>query len=261
MAITKPYRMTIDHLKTTLIPALFADNARISEYGNSQSGSDAMKAVADIMERGPVGTLATSIREILATLKQADPRSVSKQPTWLDQLLGRSIERQVLYQVARQSLDDQLAHAEGVAQLVQDALGQIEALQKEHVAEASRLTEYIAAGRQFLDENPTAGVADSAAMQFDNPRERFARKLANLATLLSSHEMSAMQLSLTRAQAVDILDRFRETASTLIPVWRQHTLSLINNKTMSPELLAHATKAHTDLMKSLTQTVDGLQSK
>ncbi|MFN9474196.1 protein KlaA [Acidovorax sp.] len=253
--------MTIEHLKTTLIPALFADTARISEYGNSQSGSDAVKAVSDIMELGPVGALATCIREILATLKDADPRTVSKQPTWLDTLLGRSIEWQVRYQVARKSLDDQLAHAEGVAQLVQDALARIAMLQTTHAAESLRLTEHIAAGRQFLDENPLAGVVDNATLQFDNPRERFARKLANLATLLSSHEMSAMQLSLTRAQAVDILDRFRETASTLIPVWRQHTLSLTNNKNMSPEMLALATKAHTDLMKSLTISVDGLASK
>ena len=107
---------------------------------------------------------------------------------------------------------------------MRDTLKVVDQTLSTHEAETARLDYLIRAGHEYLDENPAAGVAAARQMEFDKPRERFARKLANLATLRASHAMSAMQMKLTRAQAVDMLDRFSETTSVLVPVWRQHTL-------------------------------------
>src|SRR5690606_38531345 len=104
-----------------------------------------------------------------------------------------------------------------------DAIGQ---LIDSHQHEVVALKLYIQAGREFLDENPLVGAVQAGDMEFDRPRERLARKLANLSTLVASHELSVNQMKLSRAQAVDMLDRFRETVSILVPVWRQHTLTL-----------------------------------
>lgn len=65
-----------------------------------------------------------------------------------------------------------------------------------------------------------------------------------------------MQMKLARAQAVDMLDRFTETVSVLVPVWRQNTLALITTKNMSPELIASATRAHQELMRNLSSSLD-----
>lgn len=147
-----------------------------------------------------------------------------------------------------------------MAQRVKDTLTSIEALIKSHGMETQRLRRLIQAGREYLDENPQVGVASTGELQFDKPRERFARKLANLATLLASHEMSVTQMMLTRAQAVDMLDRFTETSSVLVPVWRQHTLALITTKSMSPSMVAEASKAHQALMRSLSQSLEGIEN-
>jgi RecA/RadA recombinase len=71
--------------------------------------------------------------------------------------------------------------------------------------------------------------------------------------------MSVTQMMLTRAQAVDMLDRFTETSSVLVPVWRQHTLALISTKSMSPSMVAEASKAHQALMRSLSQSLEGIE--
>jgi hypothetical protein len=65
-------------------------------------------------------------------------------------------------------------------------------------------------------------------------------------------------MKLTRAQALDMLDRFGETSSVLVPVWRQHTLALITTTNMSPAMVEEATKAHRALMRSLSSSLEGI---
>lgn len=251
-------QVTVAQLKGEVLPALFRDPATLGEYGAGDSNTVAMNEFSNLMESGAVGALAGKIGEIVAKLGDADPQRIAQKPTWFERLLGKEVERQVRYQVARKALDELLSDAEGVAQRVRDTLRVLDGLLLSHAADADRLRAYIQAGREFLDENPQAGLAAAGALEFDRPRERFARKLANLATLLSCHEMSVTQMKLTRAQAVDMLDRFSETASVLVPVWRQHTLALITTKNMNPAMVTEATKAHHALMRSLSKSLEGI---
>ncbi|KGR62619.1 protein KlaA [Xanthomonas vasicola] len=255
MSNTEP---SIAELKGEILPALFRSPATIGQYGAGMSGADSLNQLSNLMEGGAVTELAEKIGLIVAKLTDADPRRIAEKPTWFEKLLGREVERRVRYQVARKSLDQLMDEAEGVAKRVRDTLRALDGMLETHAGEVSRLQAYIQAGREFLDENSDAGAAKAGVIEFDKPRERFARKLANLATLLSSHEMSVTQMSLTRAQAVDMLDRFSETASVLVPVWRQHTLALITTKNMSPTMVAEASKAHQALMRSLTQSLEGI---
>jgi len=41
-----------------------------------------------------------------------------------------------------------------------------------------------------------------------------------MATLLASNEMGIIQMRMTRAQAVDMLDRYNEAVKVMVPVWR-----------------------------------------
>ena len=65
-------------------------------------------------------------------------------------------------------------------------------------------------------------------------------------------------MKLTRAQAIDMLDRVNETVDVLVPVWRQHSLTLITTKHMSPSLVAEASRAHKALMASLSSSLEGI---
>lgn len=254
-----PIALSSAELKAQVLPALFLDTSKIGEYGAGGSSAATLQSSSDLMGVGAISDLASKIEEIVIKLSDADPQKIAQTPSWLDKLLGRGIERQVRYQVARKELNELIAEAEIDAQIVRDTLHGIEALMARHSQETDQLRIYIQAGREFLEENPTTGVAQDGAVEFDRPRERFARKLTNLATLLASHEMSIMQMKLARAQAVDMLDRFSETTTVLLPVWRQHTMALITTQNMNADLVLEATKAHQALQRSLAQSLSQIE--
>lgn len=247
-----------DHLTGTVIPALFADPAGILEYG-SLGRSSKVDELSDLMESGAVTGLAKLIEQILSGMSDASPEKIARKPKVLDRLLGKHLEAQVRYQVARSSLEQLLEEAQAKAQGVRDTVSAINRLIDQHAADVDALQVYIHAGHAFLQDNPDVGAVQAGALEFDRPRERFARKLSNLATLLASHELSINQMKLSRAQAIDLLDRFEETVSILLPVWRQHTLTLITTKNMSPDMIAAASKAHQALVHSLSASLDGIK--
>ena len=262
-----PDTRSLEELKSIVIPALFAEPSRIGEYG-PKSGGATLEAVADLLEQGSVSLLAAKISEIINGLSDADPRVLTKEASWLDRVLGRNIERQVRYQVARKSLDALLDETAVVAERTRKTLRTVEDLLKAHQAEVMTLQTYITAGEEYLTEHPDAGITTKAMMkegalelEFDRPRERFTRKLANLNALLTSHQLSISQLALARAQTIDLLDRYQETATILLPVWRQHTLTLLTTQHMSPEMVAKATKAHEALTASLQQSLSGINQQ
>lgn len=248
--------VSIDHLKNELLPELFASPARLGEYGPTADSTKAMRELSTLIEGGSAAALAEKIAQILSKMADASPEQIASKPTWFQRVLYGNLEKQVRYQVARETLEQLLAEAEGYAQGVKDTVTAINQLIDTHAQESTNLKAYIRAGREFLEENQKIGAVQEGQLEFDRPRERLARKLANLATLLASHELSISQMKLTKAQALDMLDRFKETVSVLVPVWRQHTLTLITTKHMSPELVAKASQAHKALMASLSESLE-----
>lgn len=250
--------ISIEHLKQVVIPELFANCSAIGQYGSDLTTGDTITELSNLMEGGAASALTEKIALILTKMSDASPERIAKPPTRLDRWLGRGLERHVRYRAARQTLEQLLLDAEVNAQGVRDSIQLLNRMIGSHEAEVSHITSLIQAGREFLDENPHAGLPKTGDITFEKPRERFARKLANLATLLASHELSINQMKLTRAQATDMLDRFQETVSVLVPVWRQHTLTLISTKNMNQALVAEATRAHQALMSSLAKSLEGI---
>jgi len=260
MAGMSQEQVSVARLKEEVLPALFREPTTLGEYGAGESPADALEEFSNLLEAGAVSALAEKLGEVVAKLADADPQQLVQKSSWFGRLLGREVERQLVYQVARKTLDEVLEEAESLAQRVRDTLKALDDVLASHASEVERLRIYLQAGREFLDENPQAGVAAAGALDFDRPRERFARKLANLTTLLLSHEMSVTQLRLTRTQAVHILDRFSETESVLVPVWRQHSFALITTKTLNPTLVSEASRAHRALMQSLSKSLESIGS-
>ncbi|EMN3634458.1 protein KlaA [Pseudomonas aeruginosa] len=251
-----PDTVTLDHLKQQVLPELFRTPSKLGEYGPVANSREGIKQLEKLMEAGAAAALADDIAQILTKMSDASPERIARKPKWHERLLGSSVEKKIRYQVARSTLESMLERAEGNAQSVADTVTVIGQVIDSHQQEAETLKVYIKAGREFLDENPLVGAVQAGDLEFDRPRERLARKLANLSTLVASHELSVNQMKLSRAQAVDMLDRFRETVSVLVPVWRQHTLTLISTNNMSPAMVEQASKAHQALMASLSSSLD-----
>lgn len=248
----------VEELKQKVLPALFAAPEAISEYGRIGSESRAQAQLARLLEGEPITRLASGIGVIVAKLTDADPRKLAAKPGFLKRFTGQAVESTVRYQLARAELETLIDQAEGAAQGVRDAHVQIRQLSASHEEEMAAIRAYIQAGREYLDEHPEAGVPTRDALAFDNPRERFARRLANLSALLASHEMSVTQMRLMQAQAIDLLDRFKETVRILVPVWRQHALAMTSSRHLNPDMVQAAVKAHEALTESLSRSMKGL---
>lgn len=249
---------TKERLKEVILPTLFSDANAISRYGESEISSNAMDRYSSLMEKSAVSALSGSISQIVNALAEADPRTIARKPSWFSRFSGTHLEKKVRYQKARMNVESLIGEGKSFMEHVYEMLHALEDLMVIHHQEIERLKVYIDAGREYLREVPEEPKADNLNIVFDKPRERFARKIANLATLLASHEMSVTQMKITRAQCIDILDRFNETVNVLVPVWRQHTLSLITTTNMDPDMVSKATQAHQALMKSLHKSLEGI---
>ncbi|MFP1883499.1 toxic anion resistance protein [Lonsdalea quercina] len=250
---------TKERLKDGILPTLFSDANAISRYGESEISSNAMDRYSSLMEKSAVSALSGSISQIVNALAEADPRTIARKPSWFSRFSGTHLEKQVRYQKARMNVEALIGEGKSFMEHVYEMLHALEDLMMIHHQEIERLKVFIEAGREFLCEEPEETKADDLNIVFDKPRERFARKIANLATLLASHEMSVTQMKITRAQCIDILDRFNETVNVLVPVWRQHTLSLLTTTKIDPDMVSKATQAHQALMKSLHKSLEGIE--
>jgi len=246
---------TIESLTETVLPSLFTDSQAISEYGESVINAESQKQYEKLMEESAVTALSVRIERISLALQDADPRKISKEPGWLARFTGKHLEKQARYRLARDNVESLINEGNTYLAQVRQMLDALEALAEEYAHEIQLLRVYIEAGREFLRHAPAE--PEQQELIFDKPAERLSRKLANLATLQASHEMSLMHMKLARVQAIDIIDTFSQTIKILVPVWRQHTLALITTSTMNETLTSKATEAHHALMDSLHKSLEG----
>nr|WP_083747150.1 hypothetical protein [Burkholderia sp. M701] len=228
-----------------------------SSWGSVSDGADAIDEVSGAIEGSPVSRLSAKLAEIVESMRTADPRILAKKPNWLSRKLGFAVEARVKYKVARKSIDEDIQEATAFEGDVRDALEKMSSMLASHRERSNTIRFHLAAGHLYLSRNPDAGRPDQAEMIFEDNRARFSRRLANLATLLTSHGMTEVQLRLGRSSGFDMLDRFVQLTQVLVPVWRQHTLSLISATHEDPELVAAASRAHDALMAGLASSVNG----
>lgn len=246
-----------ESIKKDIIEPMFNETSNIGEYGTNANRIESMKSVADMMENSPISRLADKVKEIVSALNFADPEKVSKEPSKWQKLFGKHTETIVMYQSARISLEKMIEDGSVIALQVKDAIKALDTMISEHNSDIEDLHLKIEAGKEYLIDNPNKGINEGhglGGINFESPRDRFARKLVNLETLVSSHLFSIAQMKLARAQAVDLLDRYLETTTLLVPVWRQTTLAMVTSSNMSPDAVKAATTAHQNLLKSLSQT-------
>jgi hypothetical protein len=153
--------VTVDSIKSDVLPALFKNSAAIAEYCGLDANVSEIDSFSRLMEQGAVSALAAKISEIVSALADADPQKIAKKPSWIQRMLGGGLETRVRYQVARKSLDSSLVDAEVYAQRVRDTLVEVDKLLNSHAAQAARLEMFIRAGREYLNEHPQAGLAEA----------------------------------------------------------------------------------------------------
>lgn len=250
---------TIENLREAFLPILFTEADAISRYGESVVSQDNGERYSRLIEKSAVSALARKIVEIKDELNEADPRRIAKEPSWFARFTGKHLEKMVRYQNARSNVNKLVEEGKSLSEHVKELLTVLQELKSQYEIEKNKLQVYLDAGKQLLKEIPESSPADAVSMVVANPRARFSRRLANLATLQHSHDLSIMHMKIVQANAIDILDRFKETEKIMVPVWQEHTLALLTAKHMNPEMIAQATQAHTALMTSLNKSIEGIE--
>jgi hypothetical protein len=224
----------------------------ISRFGELPADPAAESALKSLLHHSPVSRLARAMQRVVTGVKAADPRVLTMQAGWWSRFTGAALERTVSYQRAHQQLDRQLDAANEIAAEVNDLLDRLRyVLQSKHEGIAY-LDECLEVGHRALEQyDPRATGEEIPPTTMD----RLSRRLTNLATLRTSLQLTQSQLNLSIESATALLDRFYEVRDVLVPVWRQHTLSLLTNADRDAERTAAALQAHDQLMQSLSKAV------
>lgn len=119
--------------------------------------------------------------------------------------------------------------------------------------EVKRLEVLVEAGKTYLAEHPEAGRGGgNSELVVNHPRDRFARKLTSMGTLIATQEMGLQQLQLARANIIDMIDRYHDAVDVLLPVWQNQSLLLTSAEQINPAVLAETTRAYDALTHGLS---------
>lgn len=221
-------------------------------FEQRETAEQCYDSLAGLLGESLTDRLACLITELLRLLSDADPAKVINNPSWLQRITGNYLEASINYLKARQGIDALLEETETVAARLEVLLVEINKQQVQLRIETAGLRLHIAAGRLYRVRDPCSSSSQVETYGFDNTEERFARRLTNLTALLASHEMTAVQLDMAYTQTADLLARYYESSRVLVPIWREHTLTLQLNQKNTPIQGRLAQQAYHTLKNNLS---------
>lgn len=243
-------------------PINLDDPSFVGRYGSEVvSAQDSNKVIA-ALESSPITALAHSMQAVLfvtrrSSLERKRGQLVRRLFSAITGNLDR-LEDEAIEVVGRGTLDRHMNDAANAAARIQDFVDMAGSMVGDLQRQAAHLDVLVDVARKYMEANPMAGRGTQHEFQTVSHRDRFERRVAHLAALQVSHQMSIAQLRLAVGQATDMLDRFQELRDVLVPVYRQHQLATANRNFLSPEVSALAVKAHEAIQKSIDVSLKGL---
>lgn len=241
-------------IKSVLLPSLFRTPGRIEEYGQIKRDAgplqDAITFV--LVDSAVVLSLREELPKFLSAVEATDPQKIVRRVGWLGRTLGIDLERQVNYEAARKEVEMLLPRIDFAANSARMMSSRIDSLATECRHEQRLLASYLLAGQEYLAECPNPGFSGDGHLESPDDRQRLIGRLTELAETQKSHAQSLSQLSLLRDQITDLLARYQSTVDEMVPMWRLITQGLTGSKSVTAEVFHSATKAHADLIASLT---------
>jgi len=224
------------------------DTLNVGRYG-APRGSD-----YDIghEHNAAVEGISSAIKSLVSSLESADPQLALKRKKrgFIALFTGQDAVQKVKYVQATEGIDHQLSEVpvrierlEVIVRVLDDDYRALLDGQKE-------LKAHLVAGQWFLEDNPDAGSEGSNAYGLSSPRDRFSKRLQNLAALLTSNDATLHQIQLLQANSINMIDRLHEITTVLVPSWRAHRMGLyVNDQDYAS--IREATQAHEALVDSL----------
>lgn len=89
---TDSSNISIAELKEEFIPGLLLNAGAISHYGDSALSSKAMDKYSNLLEKDAVTALSGALNRIVSALAEADPRSISSNPSGFPALRANTLK-------------------------------------------------------------------------------------------------------------------------------------------------------------------------
>lgn len=224
------------------------DTLNVGRYGAPESsstdiGHDHSEAVSSV---------SVTITGLVKSLEKADPALALKHQKkgFIARFIGRDVVQQVEYVRATEGIDSQLDEVPARIQRLELIVNELDKDYRDLLGVQQHLKVHLAAGQLYLEDNPNAGTEGANNYGLSSPRDRFSKRLQNLAVLLASNSTTLHQIQLLQANSINMLDRLHEITTVLIPSWRSHRLGLYVND-QDYAAIQEATRAHEALIESL----------
>lgn len=231
-----------------------SDSSMIASYG-SIPDDKGTNELLDLAQASPVTVLAKCLEDIAKMLSGANPNVLKETPGLLSSFTGAHLAKVVRFESANKSVEVLLMDAERVSKNAKELTVGLKRSLETHLQELAWIKAHHAAGREYIEGNPSAGSTQSL-LDIGNPRERFEKRLQNLATLIHSKEMHTLQINLVISNAEQIVDRFHQVKDLLVPIWKQRVQTLKYGVNNSVDVINSANRAHADLVDGLAQIIN-----
>ena len=244
---------TAAYLKAEVLPRLFDDPNLINDYGQDPAAAARMAKLAEVSSGQAVSALTGKLGELVRLLQDASPQRLRRKHSWFGRFLGYDLQNAMTYMEAYKRIESLRPKLDAAASEAKKLLAVHEELLCEQAEEVKRLEVLVEAGKAYLAEHPEAGKGGSnGELVVNHPRDRFARKLTSMGTLIATQEMGLQQLQLARANIIDMIDRYHDAVDVLLPIWQNQSLLLTSAEQINPAVLAETTKAYDALTHGLS---------
>lgn len=205
--------------------------------------------LSTLLEKSLADSLVNLIEQIITCLSDADPEHVFKATSWFQRITGKALENSLKYLQARERINILLKEADEAAARIELLLAEITRQRVQLADECHQLRLHLAAGKLYLSRDSTLTDNGFGVIDF---RERLSRQMANLAMLLSSHEITAAQLESVEVSTTVLLARYYQSSRVLVPLWRENTLNLLLNQQNDPISVRQAKQTYLDIKNTLS---------
>lgn len=233
------------------IPEIMAGRMDVAAYGVIENDSGDEKPFSQLLEDRPADLLASVIRAMAETLPAAAPEKAAPATGWFERISGGALERQLAHTLATRNMDEFVAQGEVAAKKLRTVVEEIDAALRTGAAQNRTRAVFVQAGLTYLEAHPEAGLHDDEGGLQRTTRHRFERRVHALKTRETSEALGLQQMRLSIGNSQALLDRYRETVDVVIPVWRNHCLSVRQSTHLSPEARADAAASHQLLVVKL----------
>lgn len=199
-----------------------------------------------------VSSVSATVTGLVKALEKADPEIALKRQkkSFIARFIGSDVVQQVEYVRSTEGIDSQLDEVPARVQRLELIVHELDKDYRDLLDVQKHLKVHLAAGQLHLEENPGAGIEGANNYGLSSPRDRFIKRMQNLAVLLASNSTTLHQIQLLQANSINMLDRLHEITTVLIPSWRSHRLGLYVND-QDYAAIQEATHAHETLIESL----------